>query len=154
MNKTGGKKQIKLCIVCSGGGHLIESKLATMTLRYPKYYVTFYSPHHRHEKEKYYHVINPYRNLARFIINFWQSLIIFLKERPDIIITTGASVVISTCMIAKLFRKKVIFIESSGNPLTASATGRLLYRMSDLFYVQREQQKRFFPDARYMGSLL
>ena len=148
------KIEPKICIVCSGGGHLTEAKLATRTLDYPRHYVTFFSPHHHHEREKYYHVMNPYRNIGRFAINFFQSLRIFHKEKPDIIITTGASVVISTCLIAKIFRKRVIFIESSGNPLTASATGRFLYRLTDSFYVQWEEQLKFFPKAIHLGSLL
>ena len=148
------KNNLKICIACSGGGHLTEAKLATQTLKYPKYYVTFYSLHHKYESDRYYHVVNPYRNFWRFILNFFQSLRIFLKERPNIIITTGASVVISTCLIAKILRKKIVFIESSGNPLTPSATGRFLYRIADLFYVQWKEQLKFFPEARYLGSLI
>ena len=148
------KIEPKICIVCSGGGHLTEAKLATRTLVYPRSYVTFFSPHHQYEREKYYHVMNPYRNIGRFVINFLQSLRIFLKEKPDIVITTGASVVISTCLIAKFLRKKVIFIESSGNPLTPSATGRFLHRISDFFYVQWEEQLKYFPKARCLGSLI
>lgn len=150
----GKSKHIKICIVCSGGGHLTEAKLATSTMSYPRYYVTFYSPHHKYEKDKYYHVINPYRNISKFFINFCQSYKIFKKEKPDIIITTGASVAISTCLIAKIFRKKVIFVESSGNPLTASVTGRFLYKIVDLFYVQWSEQLKFFSKARCIGSLI
>lgn len=148
------QRDIKICIACSGGGHLTEAKLATVTLPYKKYFVSFRSPHHEYEAEKFYFVLDYRKNKFLFIINLCQSFKIFIKERPDLVITTGACVVIPTCFIAKLFKRKLICVESGGNPVSASSTGRLLYRIADVFYVQFEKQLKIFPKARYKGSLI
>lgn len=148
------KQSPKICIVCSGGGHLAECMLITEGLKYDKYFVTFYSPHLQEtlRNHRYYIVINPYRNVFRFIINFCQSLRIFFKERPDFVITNGASVVICTCLIAKLLRKKVIFVTPAAGPFTPCATGRFVCRFADLFIVSWKPLLRYYKNGIYVGD--
>ena len=149
-------EKIKMCIVCSTGGHLLEAKLATRTLPYDRYYVTFYAPHldHLRNSGNCYFVINPYRNILRFCINALQSLRIYLKERPNVIVTTGASVAIVTCLIGKVSGTKVIFVETAAAIKGPSMTGKLLYSIVDLFIVPWKSQLRYYKDALYVGEYL
>lgn len=87
------------------------------------------------------------------IINIFKTLRIFLKEKPDIIISTGALATIPICIISKLFSKKVIFIESFAKINTPTLTGKLLYRFADQFYVQWEDMLKVYPDAIYKGGI-
>ena len=149
-------EKIKMCIVCSTGGHLLEAKLATSTLPYDRYYVTFYAPHLEHlvGSDNCYFVINPYRNIFRFFINALQSVRIYLKERPHVIVTTGASVAIVTCLIGKVFGAKVIFVETAAAIKGPSMTGKLLYPIADLFIVPWKSQLKYYKDALHVGEYL
>ena len=70
--------------------------------------------------------------ILRFVKMCFQQLWIFLKERPDVVLTTGAGVAIPTCLIAKVFGKKIIYIESFARINTPNKTGRLIYKFADL----------------------
>ena len=145
-----------MCIACSTGGHFLEATLATRTLPYDRYFVTFYAPHLEHllDSSSSYFVMNPYQNVFRFLINFFQSLRIYLKEKPNVIITTGASVAIATCLIGKIFGAKIIFVETAAAIRGASITGNFLYPFSDLFFVQWRDQLRHYKNATYVGDLM
>lgn len=64
-----------------------------------------------------------------------------MREKPDVILTTGAAVAIPMCVIGKLFRKKVIYIESFARMTTPNKTGLLIYKFADLFIIQWEALK-------------
>lgn len=119
------------------------------------FYVLFYKPVIESflEEEKVYLVTSPERNPFLFMINIFQSLRVFFIERPDVIISTGAGVAIAMCYIAKLFGKKVIYIEDWCIVEHPSVTGRAVYPVSDLFIIQREHLKQFYPKAIFGGEL-
>lgn len=119
------------------------------------FYVLFYKPviDSFLKKEKVYLVSSPERNPVLFILNVFQSLIIFLKTMPDVVISTGAGVAIAMCYIAKLFGKKIIYIEDWCIVEKPSVTGRAVYPISDLFIIQRDHLKRFYPKAVFGGEL-
>lgn len=89
----------------------------------------------------------------KFIYLWIQSLIIMLQEKPDGVISTGALATFPICVLAKLFRKKVIYIESFARVDEPSLTGRLMYKVADLFIVQWEEMKEFYPNAVYGGGI-
>ena len=62
-------------------------------------------------------------------------------------------IVIPSILIAKLFKKKVIYIETFARVNTASKTGRFVYKFADLFIVQWEELKKIYPNAVYGGSI-
>ena len=55
------------------------------------------------------------------------------------------------CYIAKLFRSKVIFIETFANRNTKTLSGRLVYPIADTFIVQWEEMLKLYPKAIYGG---
>ena len=55
------------------------------------------------------------------------------------------------CYIAKLFKKKVIFIESFANIETKTLTGKLVYPIADIFIVQWKSMLKLYPKAKYEG---
>lgn len=58
---------------------------------------------------KHYNVVQINRREFTFffklIILFVQTLIILVKEKPDVVISTGALATVPMCLLAKLFRK-------------------------------------------------
>jgi UDP-N-acetylglucosamine:LPS N-acetylglucosamine transferase len=149
-------RRLKICLVCSVGGHFKQLlKLTTAWENCDYFYVLFYKPviDSFLKKERVFLVTSPERNPILFILNVFQSLFVFLKTRPDVIISTGAGVAIAICYIAKLFRKKVIYIEDWCVVEQPSVTGRVVYPIADLFIIQREHLKKFYPKATFGGEL-
>jgi len=161
MRKQSGVN-LKICIPCSAGGHLAEmNKLLPILSKHDVFYITFYIKGLTEKlKTRTYFVTNPdLRNprlgIPAFIKNIFQTMKILLKERPDVIITSGATVAFTTCYLAKfLLRSRIIFIETMSRITTPSLSGRLIYPIADLFIVQWKSLLKFYPKAVYGGQIL
>lgn len=151
----------KICFISSCGGHFMELKqLFPIGFDYDYYVVTEKNKATTSllsNKFRYYLLMQQerknYRFLYTFLYNLIYSLFIIIKERPDFIITTGAGAVLPTCVYAKLFRTKIIYIESFAKINSKSKTGQLVYYISDLFYVQWTEMLKIYPKAIYNGSV-
>lgn len=91
--------------------------------------------------------------ILKMLINSTQSLKIFLREKPDVVISTGALASIPISIFAKIFGKKLIFIESFAKVTSPTMTGRVLYKFADQFYVQWESMKKYYPKAICKGGI-
>lgn len=147
----------KLCFICSSGGHFEQIKqLDKVMVKYDHYFVLPKNDSTVKFHEKKYLVGDFYRKksiifIIRFVITSLQQLCIFLKEMPDIVITTGAGVVIPTCLYAHIFNKKIIYIESFARMKSLNKTAKFLYKYSDKFIVQWPKLKNDYPDSIYGG---
>ena len=88
----------------------------------------------------------------RFCISF-KTIYIIAKERPDFVVTTGTMVAIPMCVLLKLFRKKVIYIETFSRVTNCTRAGKFMYGKADLFIYQWEQLAKYYPDGVYGGSI-
>lgn len=88
-----------------------------------------------------------------FPVNILISFYYFIMIRPDAIVTTGTHTAVPMCFIAHLFKKKVIFIETFANASSATAAGKIVYKIADVFYVQWESMLAVYPNARFKGSV-
>ena len=86
-------------------------------------------------------------------INILYSMYYYFKIKPDVVITTGAHTAVAMCYIAKLFRKKIIYIETFANLESKTLTGRLIYPIADVFIVQWESMRKLYPKATYIGGV-
>lgn len=93
------------------------------------------------------------RNPFSWIIGAVLSAHAAFMERPDVVITTGAGIVVFFCVFAKLFGAKLIFIESMARVESPTLTARFLYPFSDLFIVQWPDLLNYFPKAKFLGRL-
>ncbi len=148
---------MKLCLAASGGGHLKEMTfLEPLYKKYEHFFVTFKRPNSitLAKKEKVYFVVDPMRNPIKLVKNIIQSIKIFFKERPDIIISTGAGVTVPICYLGKLLGSKIIFIESFCRVDSPAFSGRIVYPIADLFIVQWKKLLEFYPNAVYGGPMI
>jgi len=151
-------KNPKLCLVCSAGGHLTETlHLKKFYSRHPHFFITFkrMDTSELTEDEKVHFVADPGRNPINFLKCAIQTFNVLLKEKPDIIISTGAGVAVPACYLAKLFfDSKIIFIESFCRVEEPSLSGKFIYPISDLFLVQwPEMLKKYGGKAVYKGAI-
>ena len=150
---------MKVCFVASSGGHWEELMcLKEIADEHETFYITekggqimdsnvknvYLCPQiNRHEKQFVLH----------FIQLFFRAHKIIKKEKPKLIITTGALISYPFCVIAKIRGAKLIYIESFARVSTASMTGKLMYKFADLFLVQWEQLLEVYPKAKYVGGI-
>jgi len=155
------KDKKKVLFISSLGGHLTQLlQLKPLFAEYDYHIVTEKSVITQELQKQYkisflmYGARNyPFRYIFKFSYNVVMSLYYFLKEAPDVVVTTGAHTAVPMCYIAKLFGKKVIFIESFAKTTTPTISGRLVYPIADLFIVQWESMKKHYPKAVYGGSI-
>jgi beta-1,4-N-acetylglucosaminyltransferase len=158
MPDTKKRKRLKVCVACSPGGHLVQVRqLAQIYEKYDYFYFTFSGT--VAESLAYDSRVRTIPNIVRrnpvsWLFGAFLSAKIALVERPDVVITTGAGVVVFFCIFSKLLGAKIIFIESMAKVEKPTLTARLLYPFSDLFLVQWSNLKKFFPKARFEGRLL
>ncbi len=150
---------IKVMFISSMGGHLSELRQLDFE-KYDYSLVTEKSESDKDLKEKYgdkAHFLlygtrrTPIRYFFILLFNFFKSLVLFLKIKPKVIVTTGTHTAVPMCYIAKLFRAKVIWIETFANRNTKTLAGRLVYPIADTFVVQWEEMKKIYPKAKYWG---
>ena len=53
-----------------------------------------------------------------------------------------------------MFGKKVIYIETYANITKRTLAGKIVYPISDLFIVQWEEMKKFYPRAIFIENKL
>lgn len=155
------KKDIKtkICLVASQGGHIEELwQLNILRERYDYFLVvpkTAWTEKLNCDKI-FIHDLNRKNKLTKVlsaIRMFSEQLPILFQHSAKIIITTGAAVAIPICIYAKLMGKKVIYIESMARINSPSGTGKIMYKIADLFIVQWEELLQFYPNAIYGGVI-
>ncbi|KNZ42037.1 hypothetical protein AKG39_08885 [Acetobacterium bakii] len=153
--KDNRNKSIKICFISSSGGHFEQLKmLSPLAQNHDVFWVTENSD---------YDVPTDYflrqtrpshiKNLGIMFLNTLSSIRIWAREKPDYVITTGTLVALPMAFLAKLFGKKLIYIETFARVYDGSRAGKLMYKFADLFIVQWETLKSIYPDAVYGGSI-
>lgn len=94
------------------------------------------------------------RNVPNLIRNFVLAVRVMRRERPDVVVSTGAAVAFPFFLMAKVMRVPTVYIEVYDRLDAPTLTGRLCRPITDLFCVQWEEQTRFYPRAQVIGSLL
>lgn len=150
----------KLCLISSAGGHLTQlQQLTELYKKFDYFFITERTAFTLDMKTKEKVFLMPLINrrqwsvIPKLFFNFTYSVVILVKERPDIVISTGALNTVPFCILAKLSGKRLIFIESYAKVNTPTVTGRLMYKIADLFIVQWQQLLKFYPKAVVGGSI-
>ena len=149
---------MKLCLVCSSGGHLIQLHLLrSWWSKYNRFWVTFKKEDALSllEDEKVYYGYFPTtRNIKNLIRNTLLAVKILTKERPNIIISTGAGIAVPFFYLGKLLKAKLIYVEVYDRISSPTLTGKVVCPITDIFVLQWEKQKKFYPKGVVIGELL
>lgn len=140
----------RTCLAYSPGGHLAELERALEGIVFTDCFHVTYGAGRASSlpARRVYRLCHPRRSVLRTLANALGALVVLLRERPRLVISTGADVAVPTVLSSKLFGARIVFIETAA-ALEGSLSGRLCYRVADLFVVQ-------WPDqlARYPGAVL
>jgi beta-1,4-N-acetylglucosaminyltransferase len=158
LNNKSDKKDLNLGLVGSSGGHLMQLyQLEDWWNKHDRFWVTFDKQDSRSllkEERKYwcYHPTN--RNVKNLIRNTFLAIKILFKERPDVIISTGAAPAIPFYYIGKLLGAKLIYVEVYDRIDLPTLTGKIVYPITDKFILQWEDQKKHYPKGEVLGGVL
>lgn len=87
------------------------------------------------------------------IINTWRALKIIPKEKPDLIISSGAAPAVPFFYLGKLFEAKTIYIEVFDRIDASTIAGKMVYPVTDKFIVEWDEMKSVYPKAVNLGSI-
>jgi len=150
---------MKICLAFSSGGHFTEMQRVMKAFEGHDIFYATTKARSTEVLQNTYYLKNTggASNLLLFFYMIFisiQSLKIIIKERPNLIISTGADVTIPICFIGRLFRGKVIFIESICRIQDLSPSGKIVYPIANLFLVQWQNLSKKYSKAKYWGSVL
>jgi len=145
---------MKICIVSSCGGHLTEVRaLKPAYDQHEHFYVLndriFLPPD---MQDKTYYIRHSERDWV-LLLNLLEAWRILRKEKPTLILSTGAGPVVPFALVGKLLGVKSVFVETFARVTRPSLTGRIMYRLADRFFYQWKALGEFFPKGIYGGPL-
>ncbi|MBO4338135.1 MAG: UDP-N-acetylglucosamine--LPS N-acetylglucosamine transferase [Lachnospiraceae bacterium] len=148
---------MKICLVGSSGGHLAHLyMLKPFWSKHDRFWVTF-------EKEDALSLLKDERMIPCYyptnrsskglFINTRLAWKVLKKERPDLIISTGAATAVPFFYLGRLMGAKTIYIEVLDRIDRPTLSGRLVYLVADKFIVQWDDMKKVYPGAVNLGSI-
>jgi len=149
---------VKVALVGSSGGHLAQlHRLREWWERHDRLWVTFGTPDAvsllRGERVVWAHhpTTRNLPNALRNLLLAWRTL---RRDRPDVVISTGAGVAVPFFVAARALGIRTVFVEVYDRIDSRTLTGRLCRPLADLFCVQWEEQLRLYPGSELIGALL
>ncbi len=152
-------KKGKIIFAASSGGHFEQlMMLKPLMEKYDSVLVTEetgYGIKNQGVKTCYMKQINRREKwfFLKFLENIFRSLGIVLRERPQVMITTGVLAMVPMAFWVKLTGGKLIYLESFAKVTSKTLSGKILYRIADRFYVQWEEMLKLYPKAIYKGGI-
>ena len=93
------------------------------------------------------------RDTLAFLKGIYPAFQIILKEKPDIVMSTGASVAVNFGLISKILGYKFVYIESISRSQDLSLSGKMVYLLSERFYVQWPTLTASYRKALFKGHV-
>ena len=131
--------QLKVLAVSSGGGHWVElmrilpafegADVALLTVN-----AEYRSEAHGHR----FHVVNDatrWNKVAAALMAF-RILLVVIRERPNVIVTTGAAPGYFALRFGKWFGARTIWVDSIANVEELSMSGKMARKFADLWLTQ------------------
>ena len=148
----------KVCVPTSSGGHLTHMRMLMPVLERAadRFWVTFdkEDANTALAGERVYHCFFPTnRNVRNTLRNTALAVRVLRRERPDLIVSSGAAVAVPFFLIGKLLGAKTVYIEVFDRVDAPTLTGRLVRRFTDLFVVQWPEMTRVYPGSVDLGSI-
>lgn len=156
----------KICLAGSGGGHvrqLLDLEPAWRGL--DAFFITedtalgkSLAEHHRcafvaHVAMGQARLGAPFQMLWNGLRNFWQSAAVILRERPDVMITTGAGAMFFATLWARLLGAQIILIDSFARFERPSLFARITAPIAHHRIVQSKALAGYWPRTRLFDPL-
>lgn len=156
----GGVSRPRVMAISSGGGHWIQ--LRRLRAAWADCEVLWVTTHPGYGAEieaedgdaRFYVVTDANRwQKARLVRQLWQILRIMLRERPHVVVTTGAAPGYFALRLGRMFGGRTVWIDSIANAGEMSLAGRKAGAYADLWLTQWPHLARE-GGPRYCGAVL
>jgi UDP-N-acetylglucosamine:LPS N-acetylglucosamine transferase len=132
-------RRTRILAISSGGGHWVQ--LLRLRPAFEGHDVAYATVDRRYASEvegQRFHLFKDATAWSKtgLLIQLWQVFVILLRERPDVVVTTGASAGFFALALAKLMRARTIWLDSIANTEALSSSGRKARRCADLYLTQ------------------
>jgi UDP-N-acetylglucosamine:LPS N-acetylglucosamine transferase len=149
---------MKICLAASAGGHTSQLlKLAQSWNGYETFCVTT-TEVVRDKLNKFgrvYVVGECNRQYPLRVVKVLMRCIrILFKEKPDVVLSTGAAAGCLLCLLGKIMGAKVIWIDSITNVERISLSGRMVRYVADLFLVQWPELAGQYKKVEFVGTVI
>jgi len=91
--------------------------------------------------------------LWRSMRNFCEAVLIIARERPQLVITTGAAAIFWPILLARMSGARLVSIESFARMEAPSVYGKLVRRFAHHLVVQSPKLKAYWPEAEVFDPL-
>ena len=149
---------LDLLLVCSSGGHLAQlHALQPWSQVHRRHWVCFDTPDAVSllAGERVTWAFHPTtRNLVNLARNLGLAWQVLRRQRPDVVISTGAGVAVPFFALARLLRIPTVYLEVYDRIDTPTLTARLCRPFTDRMLVQWPEQASLYRDAQVVGCVL
>ncbi len=129
----------RILAIASGGGHWVELRRLLPAFEGHKIIFATVDSFYRHEVgcQKLYVVEDATRwNKIKLVKLALQVIVLLLRERPEIIVSTGAAPGYFALRLGKFLGARTIWVDSIANVGELSLSGRLVGKYADLWLTQ------------------
>lgn len=152
------KAPLNICLVASAGGHLAQLRKLSAAWRGQRtsWITTTPVVHDTLRQEGCVYVVgecnrsHPLRVLpvlVRCVRAVW-------RERPNVVISTGAAAGCLACFVARLLGAKIVWVDSITNVRRISLSGRMVRPIADLFLVQWPDLTERYEGTEFVGAVI
>ncbi|NOZ13407.1 MAG: UDP-N-acetylglucosamine--LPS N-acetylglucosamine transferase [Acidobacteria bacterium] len=149
---------MRVCLVCSTGGHLLELfRMRSAWEQSDCFWVTFDGPDSRcllRDEQVVFAYCPTNRNLINLIRNTWVAIRTLKRQHPDVILTTGAGIALPFAYVGKLMGIPTVYVESYTRISGFSLTGKLIYPIAEHFLVQWPELAEQYRKAEFGGQVI
>jgi UDP-N-acetylglucosamine:LPS N-acetylglucosamine transferase len=152
------KGKLRICLAASAGGHISQLlKLATSWNEYETFCVTTTEVvRDKLSKSGEVYVVGECnrQHPLRVVAVFLRCGRIIFKEKPDVVISTGAAAGCMLCFLGKIIGAKVVWVDSITNVERISLSGRMVRYIADLFLVQWPELASRYKKVEFVGTVV
>ena len=152
------RKPLKIALVASAGGHLTQllkvadawagqSAVCVTTSEVVRRKLEPFGPVYVVGECNREHLLETAKVFGRCIKIVW-------RERPGVVISTGAAPGCLVCLLGKLFGAKVVWLDSIANTERLSLSGRMVRPFADLILSQWPDVASRYRNVEYAGAVI
>lgn len=149
---------MKICLVASAGGHLSQLlKIVPAVEGYEAFVVTTSEAVRKNLTQfGQVHVVGECNRqhglqVIQVFLACWRIL---RREKPDVVLSTGAAAGCMCCFLGKLRGAKIVWVDSITNVDRLSLSGWLVRYIADLFLVQWAALAQKYRGTEYVGTIV
>ena len=152
------KKPLKICLAASAGGHLSQLLKIAPVCQGNEIFCLTTKEEIRVKLQSFGPVTvvgecnrqHPFQVLKVF----FGSVKVLFREKPDVVISTGAAVGCIACFLGKLLGARIVWLDSITNIERLSLSGRMVRYIANLFLVQWPELTEKYQNVEYAGEVI